>query len=51
MTFHRKLQRWLQLGGHGTVDETDPSQTALREAIEESGLKDLQFHSHCERTL
>ena len=39
MTFHRKLQRWLQLGGHGTVDETDPSQTALREAVEEAGSK------------
>ncbi len=39
---HRKLQRWLQTGGHGE-DEFDPSRTALREAFEESGLPDLAF--------
>ena len=44
MTFHRKLQRWLQLGGHGTTAETDPAETALREALEESGLSTLEFH-------
>ena len=42
LTFHRKLKRWLQLGGHSEVDETDPFETALREAHEESGLPDLQ---------
>ena len=44
MTFHCKLQRWLQLGGHGTTAETDPADTALREAREESGLDRLEFH-------
>ena len=34
---HRKLDRWLSLGGHIELDE-DPEQAALREAKEESGL-------------
>jgi len=34
---HRKLDRWLPLGGHIELDE-DPEQAALREAKEESGL-------------
>lgn len=37
---HRRLDRWLQLGGHDE-GEHDPLQTALREAREESGLRDL----------
>ncbi len=37
---HRRLGRWLQLGGHDE-GEHDPLQTALREAREESGLLDL----------
>ena len=44
LTFHRKLQRWLQLGGHSEVTEFDPAQTAHREALEESGLAELGFH-------
>ena len=44
LTFHAKLQRWLQLGGHSDETETSPTQTALREAQEESGLGDLVFH-------
>ena len=43
LTFHRKLKRWLQLGGHSNPHETNPAQTALREAQEESGLTDLVF--------
>jgi len=35
---HRKLDRWLPLGGHIELDE-DPEQAALREAKEESGLE------------
>lgn len=35
---HRKLGRWLPLGGHIELDE-DPEQAALREAREESGLE------------
>lgn len=44
LTHHRKLDRWLQLGGHGEPQEHDPADTALREAAEESGLDDLRFH-------
>jgi 8-oxo-dGTP pyrophosphatase MutT (NUDIX family) len=35
---HRKLGKWLPLGGHIELDE-DPEQAALREAREESGLE------------
>lgn len=41
MTHHRKLDRWLQLGGHAD-GERDLSLAALREAEEESGLTGLQ---------
>jgi 8-oxo-dGTP pyrophosphatase MutT (NUDIX family) len=37
---HRKLDRWLQLGGHADGDVHLP-RVALREAEEESGLVDL----------
>ena len=40
LTHHRKLGRWLQLGGHADGDE-DLARVALREAEEESGLADL----------
>ncbi|HYM85248.1 MAG TPA: NUDIX hydrolase [Pseudoxanthomonas sp.] len=40
MTHHRKLQRWLQLGGHAD-GERDMGQVALKEAQEESGLPGL----------
>jgi 8-oxo-dGTP pyrophosphatase MutT (NUDIX family) len=39
---HRRLGRWLQMGGHDD-GELDPAATALREAREESGLTDLDF--------
>ncbi len=35
---HKKLDRWLPLGGHIELDE-DPEQAALRETQEESGLE------------
>ncbi len=41
---HRKLDKWLQLGGHGERGETCPEQVAMREAAEESGISGLQFH-------
>jgi 8-oxo-dGTP pyrophosphatase MutT (NUDIX family) len=41
LTHHRKLDRWLQLGGH-TDGETDVLAAALREAEEESGLRDFK---------
>ena len=37
LTHHRKLDRWLQLGGHSDGD-SDPLRVACREALEESGL-------------
>jgi 8-oxo-dGTP pyrophosphatase MutT (NUDIX family) len=37
LTHHRKLHRWLQLGGHAD-GETDVLSVALREAREESGM-------------
>lgn len=40
LTHHRKLDRWLQLGGH-TDGASDLLASALREAREESGLVDF----------
>jgi 8-oxo-dGTP pyrophosphatase MutT (NUDIX family) len=40
LTHHRKLDRWLQPGGHADGD-TDLARVALREAEEETGLRDL----------
>lgn len=41
LTHHKKLNRWLQLGGHAD-GEGDILNVALREAEEESGLKDVK---------
>lgn len=38
LILHRKLGKWLPLGGHVELDE-DPETAALREALEESGLE------------
>jgi 8-oxo-dGTP pyrophosphatase MutT (NUDIX family) len=38
LVHHRRLNKWLPLGGHIELDE-DPEQAALREAKEESGLE------------
>ncbi len=40
LTHHRKLDRWLQLGGHADGDP-DVFAVALKEAREESGLSDF----------
>lgn len=40
LTHHKKLDRWLQLGGHCDGD-ANLVRVALREAIEESGIADL----------
>jgi 8-oxo-dGTP pyrophosphatase MutT (NUDIX family) len=44
LAHHRKLGRWLQLGGHADGDP-DVRSAALREAREESGLTSLRFAS------
>jgi 8-oxo-dGTP pyrophosphatase MutT (NUDIX family) len=42
LTHHRKLDRWLQLGGH--VDgEEHVERAALREAVEESGMQRFEL--------
>ena len=42
LTHHRKLGRWLQVGGHAD-GEPDLQAVALREAREESGLRELHL--------
>jgi 8-oxo-dGTP pyrophosphatase MutT (NUDIX family) len=42
LTHHKKLRRWLQLGGHCDGD-ANLAAVALREAIEESGIADLSI--------
>ncbi len=39
---HRRLDRWLQMGGHLDAGE-EPAAAALREGAEESGLRDLRL--------
>ena len=47
LVHHRKLDRWLQVGGH--VDgEPEVYRAALREAQEESGMWNLSFHVPCD---
>lgn len=41
LTHHRKLGRWLQLGGHCDGD-ANLARAALREALEESGIEGLR---------
>jgi 8-oxo-dGTP pyrophosphatase MutT (NUDIX family) len=42
MTLHKKLNRWLQLGGHADGDENLQA-VAMKEAQEESGLTSLRM--------
>lgn len=44
LTHHKKLDRWLQLGGHAD-GETNIIKVASAEAQEESGLESLHLHS------
>ena len=44
MTHHKKLNKWLQLGGHADENE-NLLEVAYNEAVEESGLNDLSVAS------
>ena len=48
---HRKLDRWLQPGGHGDPGETTGEEVALREAFEETGIEGLALHPSAPRPL
>lgn len=43
LTLHRRLGRWVQLGGHCDDDDADIVTAALREATEESGVAGLRI--------
>jgi 8-oxo-dGTP pyrophosphatase MutT (NUDIX family) len=48
---HRKLDRWLQPGGHADPGETRGEDVALREAREETGIEGLLLHPSAPRPL
>lgn len=50
LTHHKKLDRWLQLGGHAD-GETDVRRAALSEAREESGIEGFSFVATAGRVL
>jgi 8-oxo-dGTP pyrophosphatase MutT (NUDIX family) len=48
---HRKLNRWLQPGGHADRGESTGEEVALREAREETGVEGLSLHPAAPRPL
>ncbi|MCG6927235.1 MAG: NUDIX hydrolase [Acidobacteria bacterium] len=51
MLHHRKLDRWLQPGGHANPGERTGEEVALREALEETGIVGLELHPNAPRPL
>jgi len=45
LTHHKKLDKWLQFGGHSD-GSPDTWSVALRETIEDSGIEDVEFVTH-----
>ncbi|WP_431960390.1 NUDIX hydrolase [Actinacidiphila sp. bgisy160] len=41
LTLHKKLGMWLQMGGHCEPEDTSLAAAALREGVEESGIRGL----------
>jgi 8-oxo-dGTP pyrophosphatase MutT (NUDIX family) len=48
---HRKLDRWLQPGGHAEAGEASGEDVALRECREETGIAELELHPRAPRPL
>lgn len=46
LTLHPKVGRWLQLGGHNEPGDVSVREAARREAIEESGITDVEISRH-----